>query len=116
MDIPNNDTAEGESISNPGHPVVEWAPPQDRGSFYGVVPNVLGGARSYTELWRCGHDRPSLRSGGGVERIPCLCTCELEERRLAHESTRTNDRTGDEDKEDNLGITERQPPTLCQPV
>ena len=52
----------------------------------------------------------------GGERIPCLCTCELEERRLAHESTRTNDRTGDEDKEDNLGITERQPPTLCQPV
>ena len=56
------------------------------------------------------------RSGPGVERTPCLCTCKLEERRLAHESTRTNDRTGDEDKEDNLGITERQPPTLCQPV
>ena len=61
-------------------------------------------------------DHRSGPGGWGVERIPCLCTCELEERRLAHESTRTNDRTGDEDKEDNLGITERQPPTLCQPV
>ena len=62
-----------KAFPNPGRPVVEWAPPQDRGSFYGVVPNVLGGARSYTELWRCGHDRPSLRSGGGGGRESLAC-------------------------------------------
>ena len=108
MDTNNNDNNEGASASDPGPPVIEWAPPQDRGEIYREVPNVVNGGHTYTELWRRGQDQPSLRFSSWRELLAYMN--ELEENqpeRLAREAEREIERSGNqENEEENIVIEE----------